>query len=129
MKLAEQKPWGKNLMKKWKRQNVLDALSLEDITDEILKEFNVQKLQRVVLLKWKRQVLSGEDQQARFSPSRSVDRYRSASAQPTRNPRSHLYQPSRSMGRMRMPPSRSEGRSSSSRRVQGRQQRQQQQQQ
>lgn len=120
MKLAEQKPWGKNLMKKWRRQNVLDALTLDDITDEILKEFSVQKLQRVVLLKWKRQVLAGEDQQAGFSPSRSADRYqRSASARPANTPKSHLYQPSRSMDRRRMPASRSEGRSSSAaRRVQ-----------
>lgn len=116
MKLAEQKPWGKNLMKKWRRQNVLDSLTLEDITDEILKDFNVQKLQRVVLLKWKRQVLSGDDQQAVFSPSRSLDRFpRSASSQPMHNPKAHLYQPSRSTGRMRMHPSRSEGRSGSGR--------------
>jgi len=114
MKLAEQKPWGKSLMKKWRKQNVLDALTLEDITDEILRDFNVQKLQRVVLLKWKRQVLAGDDSSSGYSPSRSADRYvRSASARPA--PKLHQYQASRSVDR-RQRPSRSEGRSSSARR-------------
>lgn len=114
MKLAEQKPWGKSLMKKWKRQNVLDALNLEDITDEILKEFNVQKLQRVVLLKWKRQVLAGED--VRMSPSRSAERYtRSVSKGRTGHRTPKNFQPSRSMDARRMPGTGS--RSSSVRRV------------
>jgi len=94
-------------MTEWKSQNVLDELTLEDITDDVLQDFQVQKLQRVVLLKWKRQVLEGKiDGNARLypTPSRSADRSsRGNSLLPpgrnNRNPASHLYTPGRSMDR------------------------------
>lgn len=119
MELAESKPWGKQLMKRWKSQpTVMDSLILQDIDDDVLQSFDVPKLQRVVLLKWKDQVLSGDGgKRGRSVPSRSADRYRrSTSAYRRRQPaapQSHLYPPSRSQDNRRYV-SRSQGRRSAS---------------
>lgn len=106
---------------------MIDSLNLEYIDDEVLASFDVPKLQRVVLLKWKDQVLAdGAQMPQRGFPSRSADRYgRSNSAYRRRAPpnevASHLYPPNSARStrsvdshRRRQLSSRSQGRRSGS---------------